>query len=81
MHDISNMAIGENPFSLKGIGAMMFRYQDPDGPAQRWVVNSDGTFFYLYSNNPNSFGDTNPTEFWSADGQMPFEIDKESQSS
>lgn len=73
---ISNLATGNNPFSLNGIGAMLFRYLDPDGPSERWMFNSDGTFYSLYSNNPNQFGSTSATELWAADYQMPFELDK-----
>ncbi len=73
---ISELATGENPFALNGIGAMLFRYKDPDGPSQRWVYNVDGTFYSLYSNNPNQFGSTSPTDLWAADYQMPFAVNK-----
>jgi thiol-activated cytolysin len=53
---ISNLAVGNNPFAINGIGALLFRYVDPNGPSQRWVFNKDGTHYSLYSNNPNSFG-------------------------
>ena len=73
---ISQLATGNNPFALNGIGAMLFRYLDPDGPSQRWMFNSDGTFYSLYSNNPNEFGSTSDTEFWGPNYQMPFDVDK-----
>lgn len=73
---IANLATGNNPFSLNGIGAMLFRYLDPNGPSQRYMYNVDGTFYSLYSNNPNEFGSTSPTELWGANYQMPFEVDK-----
>jgi thiol-activated cytolysin len=73
---IANLATGDNPFSLNGIGAMLFRFKDPDGPSQRYMFNSDGTFYSLYSNNPNQFGNTSATELWAANYQMPFIVDK-----
>lgn len=73
---IANLATGNNPFSLNGIGAMLFKYLDPDGPSERWMFNSDGTFYSLYSNNPNEFGSTSPTELWGANYQMPFDVDE-----
>jgi thiol-activated cytolysin len=53
---ISNLAVGNNPFAINGIGALLFRHRDPNGPLQRWVFNKDGTHYSLYRNNPNSFG-------------------------
>jgi thiol-activated cytolysin len=58
---ISNLAVGNNPFAISGIGAMMFRHRDPNGPLQRWIFNKDGTRYSLYSNNPNSFGSVTNT--------------------
>jgi len=73
---IANLATGDNPFSLNGIGAMLFRYLDPDGPSERYMFNSDGTFYSLYKNNPNQFGNTTATELFGPNYQMPFEVDK-----
>lgn len=72
---ISNMAVGDNPFGLNGIGAMVFRHKDSDGPASRWMVNQDGTQFARYDNNPNQFGNVQDSEDW-AGGGMPFIVDK-----
>jgi thiol-activated cytolysin len=72
---ISNLADGVNPFGLNGIGAMLFRYKDPDGPSNRYMINKDGTQFALYYNNPNSFGPVDDVEDW-AGGGMPFDLDK-----
>lgn len=65
---ISELAVGENPFALNGIGAMMFRYKDPNGPSNRWMMNKDGNLYSLYNNNPNSFGTVQPMENW----DLPF---------
>jgi thiol-activated cytolysin len=65
---ISNLAVGENPFALNGIGAMMFRYKDPNGPSNRWMINKDGISYSLYNNNPNSFGAVQPMGDWN----LPF---------
>lgn len=73
---VSNLANGNNPFSLNGIGAMAFRHLDPDGPSQRWMFNKNGDLYSLYSNNPNSFGDVRVMgEDW-GDGELPFIIPK-----
>jgi thiol-activated cytolysin len=65
---ISNLAVGNNPFALNGIGAMMFRYKDPNGPSNRWMINKDGSSYSLYNNNPNSFGAVQPMGDWN----LPF---------
>lgn len=67
---ISELAVGENPFAINGIGTLLFRYKDPNGPSQRWVFNKDGTHYSLYSNNPNSFG--NVTQLAGSNWQLPF---------
>lgn len=72
---ISNLANGVNPFGLNGIGAMLFRYKDPDGPSNRYMINKDGDQFVLYYNNPNSFGSVSDMESW-AGGGLPFEVKK-----
>jgi thiol-activated cytolysin len=71
---ISNLAEGNNPFSINGIGAMFFRHRDPNGPLQRWIFNKDGTHYALYRNNPNSFGDVN--EVAGSGWQLPFSPEK-----
>ena len=68
---ISDLANGDNPFALNGIGAMLFLYKSPEGPASRYVVNKDGTYFCVYSNNPNQFGKVYPITDW-AGGGLPF---------
>lgn len=72
---IGNLADGVNPFALNGIGAMLFRYKDPSGPANRYMINKDGTSFSLYQNNPNSFGNVESVSSWAGIG-VPFEIKK-----
>jgi thiol-activated cytolysin len=65
---ISNLAEGNNPFALNGIGAMLFNYKSPDGPANRYMINKDGTYFSLYSNNPNQYGKVYPITDWAGGG-------------
>ena len=72
---ISDLALGDNPFGLNGIGAMLFLYSDPTGPSSRYMINKDGTSFAVYSNNPNSFGTVQNIEDW-AGGGMPFQVNK-----
>ncbi len=71
---ISNLAEGNNPFAINGIGAMFFRHRDPNGPLQRWIFNKDGTHYALYRNNPDSFGDV--TEVAGSGWQLPFSPEK-----
>jgi thiol-activated cytolysin len=72
---ISNLANGYNPFSLNGIGGMLFRYKDPNGPSKRYMINKDGTLFSTYTNNPNSFDNVQGIETW-AGGGLPFVVKK-----
>jgi thiol-activated cytolysin len=72
---IGNLANGVNPFGLNGIGAMLFRYKDPSGPASRYMINKDGTSYSIYQNNPNSFGNVGSVSTWAGEG-VPFEIEK-----
>jgi thiol-activated cytolysin len=67
---ISNLAVGNNPFAINGIGALLFRHRDPNGPLQRWVFNKDGTHYSLYRNNPNSFSAVTQTA--GSGWQLPF---------
>lgn len=71
---ISALATGDNPFAINGIGALFFRYKDPDGPSQRWVFNKDGTHYSLYKNNPNSFDPLNQVA--GSNWQLPFTPEK-----
>ncbi|MEM9674408.1 MAG: thiol-activated cytolysin family protein [Bacteroidota bacterium] len=72
---VADLADGTNPFALNGVGAMMFNYKDPMGPASRWMINQDGTAYSLYLNNPRSFGSVQNIESWSGGG-LPFEEKK-----
>jgi len=75
VNQIGDLAEGENPFALNGIGAMIFRYKSSDGPSNRYMINKDGTIFSLYNNNPNSFGKVEDVMNW-AGGGIPFEVKK-----
>ena len=72
---ISNLANGYNPFSLNGIGAMLFNYKDSNGPSNRFMINKDGTLYSLYSNNPNSFSNVSSIVNWGGGG-LPFVVKK-----
>lgn len=56
VNPITNLAEGNNPFNLNGIGAMAFNYKNDDGPSSRIMFNRDGNKWSLYTNNPNSYG-------------------------
>ncbi|GJM60944.1 hypothetical protein [Persicobacter diffluens] len=72
---IPKLADGFNPISLNGIGAMAIRFKSSEGPANRYMINSDGTQFSFYQNNPNSFGNVTAITNW-ADDSLPFEQQK-----
>lgn len=73
---ISNLADGDNPFGLNGIGAMLFRHKSEEGPASRYMINKDGTNYSIYHNNNGGYYDpVGNVENW-AGGGMPFEVDK-----
>ncbi len=72
---ISNLATGDNPFGLNGIGAIVFRSKDPDGPSSRYMINKDGDQYSRYTNNPNSFAAVHNSGEWGS-GDMPFEVAK-----
>jgi thiol-activated cytolysin len=55
INPITNLAEGNNPFNLNGIGAMAFNHKSDDGPSSRIMFNRDGNKYSLYTNNPNSF--------------------------
>jgi thiol-activated cytolysin len=72
---ISDLAEGDNPFGLNGIGALVFREKTAEGPSNRYMINKDGTQFSLYTNNPNSFGGVSDISNW-ANGGLPFDVKK-----
>ncbi len=72
---ISNIAVGNNPFGLNGIGALAFNHLDADGSSSRWVFNKDGDQFALYSNFSNSFGTTFTVDNFGGGG-IPFALPK-----
>ncbi|MFD0797583.1 thiol-activated cytolysin family protein [Maribacter chungangensis] len=71
LNNIENLAAGENPFAVNGIGAMVFRNYN-GGPSDRYMINRDGTQFSRYSNNPNQFNGTDDISDW-GNGTLPFD--------
>ncbi len=71
LNNIENLAAGENPFAVNGIGAMVFRSYN-GGPSDRYMINRDGTEYSRYSNNPNQFNGTYDISEW-GNGTLPFE--------
>jgi thiol-activated cytolysin len=71
LNNIENLAAGENPFAVNGIGAMVFRSYD-GGPSDRYMINRDGTEYSRYSNNPNQFNGTDDISDW-GNGTLPFD--------
>ncbi len=73
---ISNLALGDNPFGLNGIGAMLFRNKTEEGPATRYMINKDGTKYSIYHNENSGYYDPVGDVVNWAGGGMPFEVDK-----
>ena len=71
LNKIENLANGDNPFAINGVGAMLFRSYS-GGPADRWMINRDGTEFSRYSNNPNQFNGVSAISSW-GNGTLPFD--------
>ncbi len=71
---ITDLAEGNNPFNLNGIGAMAFLSKSNDGPSSRIMFNKDGDKYSHYTNNPNSFGPVYDITNWE-DGP-PFQVKK-----
>ncbi|WP_273566942.1 thiol-activated cytolysin family protein [Maribacter halichondriae] len=71
LNNIENLAAGDNPFAVNGIGAIVFRSYN-GGPSDRYMINRDGTQFSRYSNNPNQFNGLNDISEW-GNGTLPFE--------
>ncbi len=71
LNNIENLAAGDNPFAVNGIGAIVFRSYS-GGPSDRYMINRDGTQFSRYSNNPNQFNGVFDISEW-GNGTLPFE--------
>jgi thiol-activated cytolysin len=73
-NSITNLAEGNNPFNLNGIGAMAFLSKSNDGPSSRIMFNKDGDKYAHYTNNPNSFSQVWDITNWG--GGPPFQVKK-----
>ncbi len=71
---ITNLAEGNNPFNLNGIGASGFLSKSNDGPSSRIMFNKDGDKYAHYLNNPNSFSQVWDITNW--EGGPPFQVKK-----
>ncbi len=71
LNNIENLAAGNNPFAVNGIGAMVFRSYS-GGPSDRYMINRDGTRYSRYSNNPNQFNGESNISSW-GNGSLPFD--------
>ena len=71
LNPIENLANGNNPFAVNGVGAMVFRSQN-EGPSARYMINRDGTIYARYDNNPNQFAAEHHIYEW-GNGHIPFE--------
>ena len=74
VNPITNLAEGNNPFNLNGIGAMAFLSKSQDGPSARIMFNKDGDKYAHYINNPNSFSQVWDITNWN--GGPPFQVQK-----
>ncbi len=72
-HNIEDLALGDNPLALTGVGAILFNSKDPLGPSTRFMFNMAGTQYARYSNNPNEFTSLFNTWQWGPDDSLPFE--------
>jgi thiol-activated cytolysin len=72
--NIEDLANGDNPLDLTGVGAMLFNSKDPMGPSTRFMFNKVGSQYALYRNNPNSFTQLFNRTQWGPDGTIPFDI-------
>ncbi len=73
-NNIENLANGNNPLALTGVGAMIFNSQDPNGPSTRFMFNKVGSQYALYNNNPNGFTSLFNRTQWGPDGTLPFDV-------
>lgn len=72
--NIEDLADGNNPLALSGVGAMLFNSKDPLGPSTRFMFNKVGSEYALYRNNPNSFTQLFDRTQWGPDNTIPFDI-------
>jgi thiol-activated cytolysin len=72
--NIEDLANGENPLDLSGVGAMLFNSKDPMGPSTRFMFNKVGSQYALYRNNPNSFTELFNRSQWGPDNTLPFDV-------
>jgi len=72
--NIEDLANGDNPLALTGVGAMLFNSKDPLGPSTRFMFNKVGSQYALYRNNPNSFTQLFNRTQWGPDNTIPFDI-------
>ncbi|MFK5973516.1 MAG: thiol-activated cytolysin family protein [Flavobacteriaceae bacterium] len=72
--NIEDLAQGNNPLALMGVGAMIFNSKDPQGPSTRFMFNKVGSQYALYNNNPNGFSALFDRTQWGPDGTLPFDV-------
>ena len=72
---ITNLANGNCPFNLTGVGAMMFYTKDSQGPSTRYMFDGNGINSTYYKNNPEGFSYTrNIKSYWRVNNiSFPFE--------
>ncbi|MFD0797581.1 thiol-activated cytolysin family protein [Maribacter chungangensis] len=72
--NIEDLANGDNPLAISGVGAMLFNFKDPMGPSSRFMFNRVGSQYALYRNNPNSFTQLFNRTQWGIDDSIPFDV-------
>ncbi|MRI01284.1 thiol-activated cytolysin [Kriegella sp. EG-1] len=72
--NIEDLAEGNNPLAISGVGAMLFNSKDPLGPSTRFMFNKVGSQYALYRNNPNSFTQVFNRSEWGPDNTLPFDV-------
>lgn len=73
LNNIEDLAVGNNPLAVVGVGAMLFNSKDPMGPSTRFMFNKEGTQYARYNNNPNGFTQLYDTWQWGPDNSLPFD--------
>ncbi len=69
---ISNLANGNSPFNITGVGAITFTSVDPNGPSGRYMFNKEGNKYSHFNSGSNSFGAVHNLWEWGPDNTCPF---------
>lgn len=72
---VSNLASGNNPMSLSGVGAVAFFEKDDHGPSRRIMFGRSDDSYSFYINSPANFGTLHTLHKWGEpDGEVSGKI-------